>query len=314
MFNGGTDASYEAVELDGLVLDGDGLLVICFGPNEMTYCDINVSSSLQNGADGVGLYYNRDISEFPDGTPVSGLGLVDGLRYGTGEAIDTGLAVLDTDMDCAGDDCYIDEDADGNSGIVSIQRGSWYLGSPTPGQQNSDPLPVRYIYIRAEQAASGNEVRWATASEFHLQQFHVQHSRDGHSFETVDSVVAHHASMRMTEYTVLHRMIGAGSHYYRIAAVGEDGSLELSSIAAAYTHENQDDLSIAVKGRSVIVHTEGHLLDGLEVYDMNGRVIRIASISAGNVHTVDLPDIPAGIYIVKAIVGTRLITRKIYLM
>ncbi len=145
LFNGADDGSYLAVDLDGLALDGSGYVVVGnAGVSGVARTFPN--DSLQNGADGVGLYL-ADASAFPNDTPVTGTDLVDGLVYGTGDGDDPALsaALLATG------EVAVDEAAGGDSTIVSVGRcpdGSGGAGEasvyqvtpPTPGAANDcDP-------------------------------------------------------------------------------------------------------------------------------------------------------------------------------
>lgn len=79
LYNGSGDVSYDAIDLDGLTFDANGLLVINFPSN-----------GLQNGADAVALY-SGDATDFPIGTPVTMTNLIDAIVYGTNDSDDIGL-------------------------------------------------------------------------------------------------------------------------------------------------------------------------------------------------------------------------------
>ncbi len=93
-YNGADDAVYGSVDLDGLVTDTDGFIVICGDAADIAaLCGIDLGFSFQNGADAVALYQG-DATAFPNGTAITLNGLVDALVYDTSDADDAGLLAL----------------------------------------------------------------------------------------------------------------------------------------------------------------------------------------------------------------------------
>ncbi len=91
LYNGSSDVSYNAIDLDGQSLNADGLFVI--GDAGVTNVDLVMSGSIQNGADAVALYFGDD-TDFPNNTPVTSSGIIDAFVYGTGDPDDAGLLAL----------------------------------------------------------------------------------------------------------------------------------------------------------------------------------------------------------------------------
>jgi len=121
LFNGSDDASYDAIDLDGLVFDANGLLVINFPSN-----------GLQNGADAVAVYMG-DATDFPNDTPVTTTNLVDAVVYGTNDNDDMGLLTGLGETIQYNDDDATSIQADGAGGFVSA--------TPTEGQPNDVTPP-----------------------------------------------------------------------------------------------------------------------------------------------------------------------------
>jgi len=116
LFNGSNDASYDAIDLDGLVFDANGLLVINFPSN-----------SLQNGADAVAVYMG-DATDFPNGTAPTTTNIIDALVYGTNDSDDTGL------LTGLGETIQYDEDD--TTSIQADGAGGYVSAAPTEGQPN----------------------------------------------------------------------------------------------------------------------------------------------------------------------------------
>ena len=139
LFNGSTDLSYNAFDLDGHQLNGDGYFVLCGNDTNVANCDLVVSPAvdlLADGADAVALF-TADATDFPNGTPVTNTNLIDALVYDTDDADDPELlATLTPGQN------QIDEDADGdkdNHANARYPDGGSVLDTSSYIQQLSTP-------------------------------------------------------------------------------------------------------------------------------------------------------------------------------
>ena len=153
LFDGDSDTSYGAFDLDGHSLSSSGFFTICGDSGNLVNCDLDISPDsdfLKNGADAVALY-TADGTDFPNGTAVTDSNLVDALVYDTGQADDAGLLSVLTPGGS-----QIDEDGNGSSetesssrnpdGGLPLDTGSYEPLPPTPGSSN--PLgPVSTVVI-----------------------------------------------------------------------------------------------------------------------------------------------------------------------
>lgn len=136
-FNGSTasstaNKSYFTIDLDGLVTDVNGLVLI---GNELVSPvpeRIFANSVIQNGADAIGLYLGN-ASDFPDQTLATSANLVSALAYDTSDADATEL------MNLLGLTVQYDENANNLGTTQSVQRkpdGTYETKAPTPGANN----------------------------------------------------------------------------------------------------------------------------------------------------------------------------------
>lgn len=139
-FNGSSDTSYNAFDLDGFNTDTDGYFVL---GNAAVSPDIEFpSNGLQNGADAVGLY-RADATDFPNGTAVTTTGLVDAFVYDTSDPDDVELLAL-----LNAGQTQINENENGAKDDESNQRcpngsgaardtDTYAQFAPTPGAENT---------------------------------------------------------------------------------------------------------------------------------------------------------------------------------
>ncbi len=113
-YNGQDDESYRTVDLIGYVTDPDGFFIIGSSGTPGVDVSIGTSNTIQNGPDAVAIY--EDVaSNFPNGTPVTSVNLIDAIVYGTNDDDDPELlAGLNQTV-------QYDEDLNGNSEAESIQ-------------------------------------------------------------------------------------------------------------------------------------------------------------------------------------------------
>ena len=160
LFNGsssGGDSSYFAFDLDGLVADVNGIVLI--GSNNVVPVPdfILFDNTIQNGADAVAIYQG-DEQDFPEGTLATTANLVDALVYDTNDSDDTNL------LNLLGETAQINEGGNGASSSNSIQlnsTGGYDVTTPTPGQLNDGSGVVfNFIGASASQTAynEGEEI------------------------------------------------------------------------------------------------------------------------------------------------------------
>ena len=138
-FNGstnGNNSSYFTIDLDGLVTDVNGLLLI--GSNSVSPVPqfLIPENTIQNGADAVAIYQGND-TDFPDETVATINNLIDVLIYDTSDSDDEDmLDIFRADPNFA-DIEQINEGSSNNTN--SIQRnndGSYTSTVPTPRELN----------------------------------------------------------------------------------------------------------------------------------------------------------------------------------
>ncbi len=133
-FNGNGDAAYAAFDLDGYSTDANGFFVL--GNAAVAEATLNFAdNSLQNGADAVALYLS-DATDFPNGTPVTDINLLDALVYGTSDSADSGLLdVLTPGQPQSNETADLSHSRSPDGGTQRVTA-SYVAQQPTPGASN----------------------------------------------------------------------------------------------------------------------------------------------------------------------------------
>jgi Secretion system C-terminal sorting domain len=148
LYNGSSDLTYDAIDLEGYQTDTAGYFVI--GSSHVPNVDIVAftSNGVQNGADAVALCRGLDYN-FPTGSTVPHAdSIVDALVYDTNDGDDAGLLLL-----LNTGEAQIDEDGAGNKDTESNQRipngsggnrntSTYSQILPTPGAINQVPITI----------------------------------------------------------------------------------------------------------------------------------------------------------------------------
>lgn len=144
LYNGATDTSYAAYDLDGYSTDPSGYFVL--GNSGVSGVDLVIANgTLQNGADAAALYQANG-SDFPTGTAVTTANLVDAIVYGTNDPDDAGLLPLinsgqpqvNESSNGAGESESSQRCPNGEGGLRNTQ--GYIQTLPTPGAANTCPV------------------------------------------------------------------------------------------------------------------------------------------------------------------------------
>lgn len=162
-------------------------------------------------------------------------------------------------------------------------------------------LPVTLIDFEA--LARENEIvlAWSTSHESNSDFFEVQHSGDGKEWQTVGHVAAVQQSNEVNGYAYVHKSPSAGSNFYRLRIVDQDGTFAFSSIRNAtwksqlsvvfFPNPVSDWLSIELEGSSSVRSIAIVNAKGQSVYHKSN-----SAIGHNSENRIDFKNFPSGIY------------------
>ncbi|MBX2846034.1 MAG: T9SS type A sorting domain-containing protein [Saprospiraceae bacterium] len=301
LYNGSDDQSYNTpIDLNGQTIpdDGDGFGYFVIGSATVPNVDLVAftTNGLQNGADGVGLYFNRTVAEFPNDTPIDFTNLVDGLAYDTNDADDAALIPLNLDLDTPG---QINEGENGAQDTESIQRGSWFVAAPSPGAANVVPLPVELASFTASLTSQDKvELAWKTLSEEDNSHFEVEYSVDGSNWVNVGQLPGAGTTPFQQNYTFTHDNPAQGTNLYKLKQVDLDGDFKYSHIVAVEIGTKIKVTAYDGERLEVFTPKAGDLR--ISVYNVAGQLVAFEDqpTDRGNA-TFSVADLSRGVYFVR---------------
>ena len=138
-FNAGSSSpysgtsSYYAIDLDGLITDGNGIILLGNPQVTPSASFIIPQNTIQNGPDAVAIYLGN-ASDFPINTPAIATNLIDALAYSN-----SGTTSASALMAILGETVSYNENSNGLASSQSIQRkadGTYEVKIPTPRANN----------------------------------------------------------------------------------------------------------------------------------------------------------------------------------
>lgn len=163
------------------------------------------------------------------------------------------------------------------------------------------PLPVELTWFRAATTSSGIQLTWQTASERNANEFQIERSTDGRTFGVIGQVAAAGTSTRTRGYSWQDDRPLAGTGFYRLKQVDEDGSVVFSRILTTKTTARLAALTLWPAATSGYYQL-GPLTEPLTltVITAHGRVVLTQTVAAGADAQLNLTGCPGGLYLVRA--------------
>jgi uncharacterized delta-60 repeat protein len=186
-------------------------------------------------------------------------------------------------------------------------------------QNDAVALPLVLSSFYAQKQTSKVVLQWQTSSEEGVKQFVIERSNDGKTYKTIGTVAATGSSSLTKNYSFpdLSPYMSA-SNYYRLLMQDQDGNYKYSKILII-KFDGQLTTSLSVFPNPTKDLLQVQLPDGmtgtvgLQVIDLNGRVVRLANLASdGNAlnTTIDVSTLVKGVYVLKAQAGNVTVSRR----
>ncbi len=186
-----------------------------------------------------------------------------------------------------------------------------YTGSFSPFGINGSggPLPVEWLYFNVAKEGSYGQLTWATATEVNNDYFNIEKSVDGKIFKTIGTIYGAGNSQQILRYAFIDSNLVTGANYYRLKQVDYNGAFEYSTIQVI----NNSIAHVSInpfKLWPVPAHNKLNLefstpTDGyntVSVLNQMGHPVKSFDtevVRGLNTITLELDDIPTGIYFLK---------------
>ncbi len=186
-----------------------------------------------------------------------------------------------------------------------------YTGTFSPfGMGGSGgPLPVTFLYLNVKKEGEFGQLNWATGTEINNDYFNIEKSLDGKKFFTIGKVFGAGNSQQILRYAFTDSNLIQGTNYYRLKQVDYDGKFEYTPIQFINNSVGRLDLNTfqlsPVPAKDVLnveyrSPEEGD--NSIKVINQMGNPLitqNVAVTRGMNNFTIDLTDLPIGIYFLR---------------
>ena len=163
-------------------------------------------------------------------------------------------------------------------------------------------------------------LEWRTLQEHNTGRFILEHSMDKLAYEALGELPAAGHSDQVLDYRFVHRQPADGVHYYRLKVVDINGEFDYSPVRVLHFGVKKEALYAVYPNPSDgVFNFEFRLSEKadiqLRVFGMDGKLLRDVNIQRGvsghYVQSVDLTELPAGVYLYRLSVNGKSHTGKL---
>lgn len=202
---------------------------------------------------------------------------------------------------------------------ISLYGNRIYItGSTGPGaketvlavvENDGSPLPLVLSQFYAQKQTNKVVLQWVTSSEEGVKQFIVERSSDGKTYKAIGTVAATGNSTLTQKYSFTDGSPFMGiNNFYRLLMQDADGNFKYSKmLIIKFDGQLTTEMKVNPSVLKDILQVQlpdgmkGNI--GLQIIDMNGRVIRksnLASDGSALNTTLDVSNLVKGVYVIKA--------------
>lgn len=181
-------------------------------------------------------------------------------------------------------------------------------------------LPIELVEFSAHCNGNLVEISWATASERNNNHFVVEKSYDAVKFAAIAQVAGAGNSIERIDYGHTDNDYYGGDVYYRLYQVDYDGTRTYSEIISVSCNDTENDPNVSIfpnpfsSDVTIVLEHFRNEPATIEIYDVMGKAIKYVKVeSTYNEYetTLNLEELPAGIYTVRVSTSSATLNRQI---
>lgn len=183
----------------------------------------------------------------------------------------------------------------------------------------SSPVPVALTTFEGKNYTNQNLLMWTTASESNNMGFDIEASQDGIRFDKIGFVKGNGTTNDEKRYSFTDEKVASGLTYYRLRQVDFDDEFEYSKVISVL---RKSDRLIAISVLPnpakdvlyIVIETQNDNDLEINLLDILGKIVKQekSTIQQGlNNKSLDLQDLPGGIYFLQIQQGTERVLRKV---
>lgn len=179
--------------------------------------------------------------------------------------------------------------------------------------QQVEILPVELVSFTGRIEGNTTVLNWETASEWNNDRFEIERSEDIKDFEKIGTIKGHGNSNVPLAYQYADLLTSSGTYYYRLKQIDFDDTVSYSNIIAVYF---QSEVQLMVYPNPaqdwIIIQSENAKTSyRIQIFSTSGNLILEQQLENRNgQHTVDVRNLPKGIYFISLYGQDRIMTQQ----
>lgn len=162
-------------------------------------------------------------------------------------------------------------------------------------------LPITGLELQVQLSGNTSMVNWKTLSEINTKVFEIERSTDGRNFNYIATVAAAGNSHNARKYSLQDLLQAAGTYYYRIKTIDQDGKSSYSEIKSIVYQNTEDHIVVGPNPfESGINISNLSKVIRLDLIDVTGRILLSKKLKNESFTRLEVPKLPAGLYHLKA--------------
>ncbi|OFX17738.1 MAG: hypothetical protein A2033_04280, partial [Bacteroidetes bacterium GWA2_31_9] len=176
---------------------------------------------------------------------------------------------------------------------------------------DTNPLPITLLSFTAECNNKNTELQWITASEINNNYFIIEKSSDGTNFYEVSKINGKGNSNKVTTYNYTDLTFSEDINYYRLKQVDIDGKYSFSKTIVNSCNPSKEPIVFYENNKINILNIDDTYIS-ISLIDLQGKTIYKESINVQNdEYTIDIPELPTGVYLININSSNNSLTEKI---
>jgi hypothetical protein len=181
------------------------------------------------------------------------------------------------------------------------------------------PAPLRITLSSFAATIIANntiKINWVVDNETNNNYTSLEKSIDGYSFIEINKLISAGNSTTQQQYEFTDATATAKINYYRLKSVDNNGTISYSNVIAVNNKQGQEQITVIPDFANKVVKVYSNstsLIKGVNLYTASGALVSYNQVSNGTYFTMDLKNIPSGIYFIKTLTNKSTYLNKIWI-